>query len=109
MSGADIHDFDDQAYDTKPGSDEPMHVRVLDRTAGLVITAIASRDAHIRDLDAETVRWREEAVRLRKALGDISRMKCNPDAKFNMMTLAAAITVARNALPQPPCDTEAKS
>jgi hypothetical protein len=60
MSVTGLHDFDDQPYDTKPGSDEPMHVRVLDRTAGLVITAIAFAAAnvlvaHQGDTDAITI------------------------------------------------------
>lgn len=38
---------------------------------------------------------REEIARLRKALGQISRMKLSYDRAINQTTLSAAITIAR--------------
>ena len=60
MSGIDLREFDDQAFDTKPGTVEPVHVRAIDRSVGLVITAIAFAAAnvfvaHQGDTDAITI------------------------------------------------------
>jgi hypothetical protein len=70
---------------------------------------IAARAAHIREIDAEAVRWREEAERLRKALqpfasfGDIADdlMRDRICDWFGLSHFTAA-RYALAALPQPP-------
>ena len=68
------------------------------------------KEAQSKDTVSHPLRTQEEAAinalpkafenneKLRAALAQISRMRCNPDKKITLMTLTAAIQIAQRAL-----------